>query len=67
MLVTDVRDGSRAEAAGFKAGDVIAEVDHHAVAEVADLQTALKQHHAGAPIVFLVRRDGEPMWLAVSA
>src|SRR5262249_12730001 len=67
VLVTDVRDGSRAEAAGFKAGDVIAEVDHRPVAEVADLQTALKQHHAGAPIVFLVRRDGEPMWLAVGA
>jgi len=67
VLVTDVRDGSRAEAAGFKAGDVIAEVDHRPVAEVADLQTALKRHHAGAPIVFLVRRDGEPLWLAVGA
>jgi len=67
VLVTDVRDGSRAETAGFKAGDVIAEVDHRPVAEVADLQTALKQHRAGAPIVFLVRRDGEPMWLAVGA
>jgi serine protease Do len=65
VLVTDVHDGSRAEAAGFRAGDVIAEVDHHTVAEVAELRTALKQHKAGAPIVFLVRRDGEPLWLAV--
>jgi serine protease Do len=65
VLVTDVRDGSRAEAAGFQAGDVIAEVDHHTVAEVSDLRTALKQHQAGAPIVFLVRRAGEQMWLAV--
>ncbi len=65
VLVTDVHDGSRAEAAGFRAGDVIAEVDHHTVAEVAELRAALKQHKAGAPIVFLVRRDGEPLWLAV--
>jgi len=67
VLVVEVRDGSRAEAAGFQAGDVIAEVDHQAVAEVEDLRTALKQHAAGTPIVFLVRRSGEQMWLAVGA
>jgi serine protease Do len=67
VLVVGVRDGSRAEAAGFEAGDVIAEVDHHAVAEVSDLRTALTQHPAGTPIVFLVRRGGEQMWLAVGA
>ena len=67
VLVVGVRDGSRAEAAGLEAGDVISEVDHHAVAEVSDLRTALKQHPAGTPIVFLVRRGGEQMWLAVGA
>src|SRR5438093_1626553 len=46
VLVVGVNDGSRAEAAGLKAGDVIAEVDHHAVASVEDLQQALRRHPA---------------------
>jgi len=67
VLVVDVTSGSRADAAGFQPGDVIAEVDHHAVAGVAEMQAALKEHRAGVPIVFRVTRDGEAMWLAVAA
>src|SRR3989441_6853760 len=67
VLVVGVNDGSRAEAAGLKAGDVIAEVDHHAVASVEDLQQALRRHPAGAPVLMLVQRDGDPLWFAVGA
>jgi serine protease Do len=67
VLVVEVRDGSRAEGAGLKPRDVIAEVDRHAVGDVAALQSALRQHPAGAPIILLVHRDGDQLWLAVSA
>src|SRR2546422_772962 len=67
VLVVGVNDGSRAEAAGLKAGDIIAEVDHRAVASVEDLQQALHRHPAGAPVLMLVQRDGDPLWLAVGA
>src|SRR6058998_2784766 len=67
VLVVGVNDGSRAEAAGLKAGDIIAEVDHRAVASVEDLQQALRRHPAGAPVLMLVQRDGDPLWLAVGA
>src|SRR5437899_7722951 len=67
VLVVGVNDGSRTEAAGLKAGDIIAEVDHRAVASVEDLQQALRRHPAGAPVLMLVQRDGDPLWLAVGA
>jgi serine protease Do len=67
VLVVDVRDGSPAENAGLQPGDVISEVDHRAVTAVPEMQRALEQHPKGTPIVLLVQRDGEPLWLAVTA
>ena len=67
VLVVEVRDGSRAEAAGIKEGDVISQIDHHPVATVEDLRQALREHRAGAPVLMLVQRDGDPLWLAVAA
>jgi serine protease Do len=67
VLVVGVRDGSRADDAGLKPGDVIAQVDHHAVASVEDLKTAVSRHAAGAPLLMLVHRKGDPLWVAVGA
>ena len=67
VLVVAVHDGSRAEAAGLKAGDVISQIDHRPVASVEDLQQALRHHPAGAPVLMLVQRDGDPLWLAIGA
>ena len=67
VLVTAVHDGSRAEAAGVKEGDVISQIDHRPVASVEDLRQALRRHPAGAPVLMLVQRDGDPLWLAVAA
>jgi serine protease Do len=67
VLIVDVREGSRAETAGLKAGDVIAEVDHRTVASVEDLQQALRRHPAGGPVLMLVQRDGDHLWLTVGA
>jgi serine protease Do len=67
VLVVGVQDGSRADDAGLKAGDVIAEVDHRTMASVQELQTAVRTHRSGAPLLVLVHRDGERLWLAVAA
>jgi serine protease Do len=67
VLIVGVRDGSRADDAGLKPGDVIAEVDHHAVTSVEDLKTAVSQHGAAGPLLMLVHRKGDPLWIAVGA
>src|SRR5438132_1348873 len=67
LLIVNVNDGSRAEAAGLKAGDVIAEVDHRAVSNVEDLQQALRRHATGAPVLLLVHREDAHVWIAVGA
>src|SRR5881397_166106 len=64
VLVTAVHDGSRAEAAGVKEGDVISQIDHRPVASVEDLRQALRRHPAGAPVLMLcsvtATRSGSP-------
>jgi len=67
VLIVNVNDGSRAEAAGLKAGDVIAQVDHRAVSNVEDLQQALRRHATGAPVLLLVHREDAHVWIAVGA
>jgi serine protease Do len=67
VLVQQVEDGGRAQAAGISAGDVIVEVDRRPVASVDALQRALKEHAAGTPLLMLVRREGQPLYLTVAA
>ena len=65
-LVREVRDGSPAEAAGLRAGDVIAEVDRHQVASAEDLQRAIERHDKGAPLLLLVHRQEGSLYVAVN-
>jgi serine protease Do len=67
VLVVEVRDGSRAESAGLEAGDIIAEVDHHSMSSVDEFRRVVTRHPAGAPLLVLVHRNGERLWLAVGA
>jgi serine protease Do len=67
VLVEDVEDGGRAQRAGITRGDVIVEVDHQPVTGVDALQAALKRHPAGKPVLMLVRREGQSLFLAVPA
>jgi S1-C subfamily serine protease len=46
---------------------VISQIDHRPVASVEELRQALHRHPAGAPVLMLVQRDGDPLWLAVAA
>jgi len=67
VLVERVEDGSRAQTAGIEAGDVIVEVNRAPVASVGALQAALDKHPAGQPVLVLVHREGQSLYLAVGA
>ena len=63
VIVTEVDPGSPAASAGLKEGDVIQEVNHHAVANSDDLSSAL--HKSGGESLLLVNRGGNKIYLAV--
>ena len=67
VLVRGVRSGSPAENAGIRPGDVITEVDHQAVPDVAHLKQVLDKHPKGAPIVVMINRDGSSLYVALTA
>ena len=66
VVIREVRDGSPAENAGLRAGDVISEVDRHQVASSTDLQQALQRHPKGSPLLLLVHREDQSIYLAVT-
>jgi serine protease Do len=66
VLVERVEDGSRAETAGLAAGDVIVEVDQAPVTSVEALRAALDKHPAGKPLLILVHREGQALYLTVA-
>jgi serine protease Do len=67
VLVRDVRSGSPAENAGIKAGDVITEVNHQAVADAAQMKRVLEKHPSGTPVVVMIQRDGTSLYVALAA
>jgi serine protease Do len=67
VLVRGVEDGSPAAEAGIRPGDVIAEVDHRATADVTDLKRALDAHPKGTPLVMLVHRKDTALYVAIAA
>ena len=58
-------EGSCAEQAGLKMGDIITAVDRFPVASVSDLQSALKNYSAGESAELTVSRSGEELKLPV--
>jgi serine protease Do len=67
LLVERVEEGSRAQNAGVTPGDVIVEVNRTPVSSVRTLQAALAKHQAGTPVLLLVNREGQSLYLTVSA
>ena len=67
VVVRGVRGGSPAENAGIRAGDVITEVNHQAVADAAQMKRALEKHAKGAPVVVMIHRDGTNLYVAMAA
>jgi aminopeptidase YwaD len=58
---SDVREGSPAAKAGFKAGDVMVEFDGKDIANLYDFTYALRQHKPGDTVLVIVLRDGIPV------
>jgi serine protease Do len=67
VVVRGVRSGSPAENAGLRAGDVITEVNHKAVADAAQMKRALEKHATGAPVVVMITRDGSNLYVALAS
>jgi len=63
VLVSSVSDGSPAERAGIKAGDIITEYDGRKVERAGDLPRAVAATPVGQSVKLTVVRDGKPMTL----
>jgi hypothetical protein len=57
----DVREGSPASKAGFKAGDVMVEFDGRPIQNLYDFTYALRAHKPGDKVDVKVLRDGKPI------
>ena len=68
LVVTDVPEDGEAFEKGLRAGDVITEAGQGAIASVADLEERVESaREAGRrSILLLVRREGEPRFVALS-
>ncbi len=68
MVVTDVQSGSPAAQGGLEAEDLITQVNGVPVKDEATLAEALEKGSSGKKTaVFVVVRDGNPMFLVVPA
>ncbi len=65
-VVTQVENGSPAEKAGLKVGDVITELNAKPVSDAGELQVVVGQNEPGAKLNLKVMRDGKPENLAVT-
>ena len=62
VVVTDIDPSSPEAASGLRKGDVIQEVNHHAVKNVSDFEEAV--HKAGNNPLLLVNRQGTTIFIA---
>jgi serine protease Do len=63
-LVTDVRSGSPADEGGVQPGDVIREINHKPVNNVAELQSEIRYLKSGNTVLLSVVRQGQRLFLA---
>ncbi len=65
VLITGVANGSIAAMGGLQAGDLIVEVDHHAVTSVQDLQDSLAKAKDQNTVLFLIKRKGGSLFVVL--
>ena len=65
VLVSDVTAGDAASEAGIRRGDVISEMNRAPVRNVQDYQRLLRSVNKGSSILFLVKRKGTTIYIAV--
>jgi serine protease Do len=59
VIITGVKEGSSAASAGFRAGDIVKEINHDTIATVKDYHDRVARAPAGEAIFFFIRRAGE--------
>jgi serine protease Do len=67
VVVKSVQDGSPADQAGIRTGDVITEVDRQPVKSAEELRRLVEQHKAGTAMLLRVSREGSARYLTVPA
>ena len=65
VLVSDVTAGLPAAEAGIKRGDVITEIDRKPIRNMADYKGLLGNIKKGRTVLFLIRRGGTTIYIAV--
>ena len=65
VLVSDVTAGNFADESGIRRGDVISEMNRAPISNVQDYQRLLKSVNKGSSILFLVKRRGTTIYIAV--
>ena len=65
VLVSDVAAGNAASEAGIRRGDVISEMNRAQVKSVEDYQNLLASVQKGSSVLFLVKRGGSTIYIAV--
>jgi serine protease Do len=65
VVVRRVEDGSPADNAGIKPGDVILEVDRQPVKDVAGLRSLIAKHTKGTPMVVRLHREDATLYVVV--
>ncbi|MBD3678434.1 MAG: Do family serine endopeptidase [Rhodobacteraceae bacterium] len=68
LVVTNVEEATEAFKKGLRAGDVITEAGQQKVASIGDLETRIEEADAAGrkSILLLIRREGEPRFIALS-
>lgn len=67
LVVAEVAEGSPAANAGLRPRDVIVEADHNAVTSAEDFKTRVdRKKGKGTPMLLLVNRDGQNLYVAVT-
>jgi serine protease Do len=65
VVVDQVSETSKAADAGLQRGDVIEQVNHQPVNNVQQFNQAMRQSKPDQPVLFLVNREGNTMFLAM--
>ena len=65
VLVSDVTVGRSAAEAGIKRGDVITEINRKPIENMDDFKRSLANIKNGRTVLFLIRRGGTTIYIAV--
>ena len=66
VVITTVEDGSLAEEAGVRAGDVMVEINRQAIKSLNDYQRIGRQLKPGESVLLLLNRNGQMLFVTLS-